>query len=140
MCKIVASAEQYLPQTDTISNFAPAYFGERSIRLNTPESLHTERRRISVLQNEAFHAAVVHSSTGFSKANLKIFCGFIEKLSGKSCSQKEEELLTIFMSRNCGDIQITLENRVWARFPATPQIGFEQDPGESVRFDDSAEA
>lgn len=130
LCLIV-DTEVYLPQLAPHSSFAPAVFRDRSIREDALE-LHTERKRISVLRNEAFHRAVMHSTEEFSEADMHVFYRFMEELSGKACTQKEKELLGNFARNNCNVIGDTLDDRRWIAFPSTPAISTEQDPGESV--------
>lgn len=130
MCMMV-NTQVYLPQLAPISSFAPAFFRDRSLREDAPE-LHTERKRISVLRNEAFHRAVMHSTEEFSEADMHVFCRFMEELSGKACTEKEKELLGTFAMSNCNFIGNTLDDRLWIAFPSAPEISIEQDPGESV--------
>jgi hypothetical protein len=131
MCVMVNGIQHYLPQLAPISSFAPAFFRDRVFRRDTPE-LHTERKRLSVLRNEAFHHALKNSRDSFSEEDMKIFCAFMEDLSGKSCTLKEKELLATYALSNCSVVGATLEDRRWIRFPLTPEIAIEQDHGESV--------
>lgn len=131
MCVMVNGIQHYLPQLAPISSFAPAFFRDRLFRKDTPE-LHTERKRLSVLRNEAFHHAVKNSRDSFSEEDMKTFCTFMEDLSGKSCTLKERELLATYALSNCNVVSATLEDRRWIRFPLTPEIAIEQDHGESV--------
>jgi hypothetical protein len=130
MCVMVNGTDIYLPQLAPVSSFSPAFFRDRLFREDTPE-LHTERKRVSVLRNETFHRAVARSTEGFSETDTKVFCQLMEDLSGKICTQKEKELLMTFATSNCYIIGSTLKDRRWTKFPSSPEIAIEQDPGET---------
>ena len=129
MCIVVNGTQRYLPQLAPVSSFVPAFFRDRLFRKDTPE-LHTERKRLSVLRNEVFHQAMKNGSDSFSEANMKTFYTFMENLSGKSCTQKDKELLATYVLSNCNVVSATLKDRRWITFPSTPEIAFKQDPGE----------
>lgn len=131
MCTMVNGTQAYLPQLAPVSSFAPAFFRDRVYRADTPE-LHAERKRLSVLRNEAFHQAIIRSTEGFSKNDMRVFRKYMEDLSGKSCTQKDEELLATYALSNCNVIGAVLEDSRWRKFPPAPEIAIEQDPGESV--------
>lgn len=129
MCIVVGDIGHYAPELAPITNVVPSYFRDREIRLATPE-LYRERKRMSLLRNEGLHTAVSRSATGFSRADVQVFREFMEDLSGKSCSQKEEELFVALALNSCNVIQVALENRRWTVFPMTPKCMLQPDPVE----------
>lgn len=131
MCVMVDGVGSYVPQLGAVSPHVPAFFRDRVLREDTIE-LHTERKRVSVLRNEALHRAILHMQTGFDQTDMATLSHFMEGLSGRPCSQKDKELLATFSFSNCHGIADTLNNRRWSRYPTTPAIVIEQDPGDTV--------
>ncbi|KZP08672.1 hypothetical protein FIBSPDRAFT_802761 [Athelia psychrophila] len=131
MCLMINGTESYLPPLRPMSQFAPAFFRDRVIDANTPD-MHTERKRMSILRSETLRQTVANSADGFTPVDVAVFTSFMQRLSNKKCTVKESELAGTYATLHCGFTRLCLQERRWEKWPATPELGIEQDPGESI--------
>ncbi|KAJ6611396.1 hypothetical protein B0H10DRAFT_2165830 [Mycena sp. CBHHK59/15] len=128
LCLMIHAAP-YLCEGMPPLDFAPAFFRERVLDRSTPE-LHTERKRMSVLRNESLHRAVVRSLDGFHDPDVDAISSFMASLAGRNVADLEVELALKCGMVNCKALATTLETRNWEKWPATPYLAIEADPGE----------
>lgn len=131
----------YIPSLGTTSSHAPAYFLGRTPGGAKPD-LHIERKRASVLRNEALHRAMAGMKKTIDHTNMHAFFDFMDGLSGSSCSLKERDFLKTLCLINCAIMEKTVTDRRWTQFPAraTMQIEKENPGGTGNLNDDSADA
>ncbi|KAK7691694.1 hypothetical protein QCA50_005094 [Cerrena zonata] len=152
MCEVV-DTDPYVPlsmptypQSDVRIGFAPSFLIERVIRKNTP-TLHTERKRLSMLRNPGLQNAVKafaqayrdqgDSGIPLSDANTKPFYDYMEAISGRSLNSVEKSVYRRLTPVHCFSMHYILCHQEWRNFPKEPQLGIEGDPGELDYFDDA---
>ena len=109
----------------------PCFWSERSIRQQAPP-MYKERSRVSVLRNDKLHKAMRHCLNHLTEADLSAFYSLMETFSQKRMTELEKHLFKSWFVRNFGDLGDVLDHQVYKTYPASPEIGLELDPNESL--------
>lgn len=120
--KVVADVGPYTKHGGLESAFkiAPAFFCDREIKHDTPKFME-ERQRFSVLRN-----------TDKEKYS-KIICDFMDKVAGRTCSDVEKDVLVRFATHDRCTMAMNLHYEEYLRFPESPLLGIDVNPGEVGR-------
>ena len=146
MCQVVNTIPYLPPQmptepsADVRVGWAPCHVVERTMRKNTP-SLHTERKRLSMLRHPKLQEAVKSFQAIFrdvsddvplpGPSDFKPFFDYMEELSGRSLEIVEKNMFAQFSRINCFSMHYVLCGEEWKKFPLEPQLGIEEDPDEA---------
>ena len=120
--------------------FTPGFFWDREIKRNKPK-LMEERQRFSVLRNtdldEAMHETVEEMMAGpsaYKEKYSKIICDFMGKVAGRTCSDVEKDVLVRFATGDRCIMAMNIRSEEHLRFPESPQLGIDINPGEMGRM------
>ncbi|KAI0781954.1 hypothetical protein C8Q75DRAFT_886665 [Abortiporus biennis] len=138
MCQVV-NTKGYIEGPNPLPDVIPAFLEERTMRKNAP-SLHVERKRVSILRNTRFHDAIRHTEEVFQHSLLKPFIDMMGELSGRTITREEKDLFTFCCYQNSMNLANCLKRRSWERYPPSPSLGIEGDPGELDDLDDKSAA
>ncbi|KAF9493610.1 hypothetical protein BDN71DRAFT_1419346 [Pleurotus eryngii] len=117
---------------------APAFWRDRVINRNTP-SLHTERQRLSVLHNTELHAVVTFGRNTLRPQDAQAIWNFMSQISSEPMPEIERQMAVIWTVSNCIQMKAMLEAQAWKRYPPTPTLALDLDPGERGGDDEPAE-
>lgn len=97
----------------------PAFLRD-SVARKTMPNIHTERSRTSVLKNTEILEALMRNQREFEKENGKLYSRFMESISGKETSARDERLVTPFVQVTRAQIRANLLNARWKAYPPEP--------------------
>lgn len=130
MCACVPSAPYVSPSQQKRSSMLPAWFEDRDVRLRTPQSLHTERKRWSVLRDPRTHQAVEHTLEGFHDADIAAMNAFMVEVLGRPPTSSEVDLACKWTMYACEQLGHNLSTGRWKTYLASPTVIPWADPGE----------
>lgn len=139
--KVVADVGPYTKHGGLESAFkiAPAFFCDREIKHDTPKFME-ERQRFSVLRNTDLHEAMngtveemIGGPSAYKEKYSKIICDFMDKVAGRTCSDVEKDVLVRFATHDRCTMAMNIHYEEYLRFPESPLLGIDVDPGEVGR-------
>ncbi|KIP08968.1 hypothetical protein PHLGIDRAFT_355206 [Phlebiopsis gigantea 11061_1 CR5-6] len=136
MCMMIPTKMYVSPTENMLAQYAPAFFGDRSMRKGAP-SLYNERSRVSVLRNPALHDAIRHTHDTLYTYEVPLIHKFMEDFAGRAMTEVEKDLTCQFAMEHCHAFnQNIVQDRRYKSYPTVvPQV-IQSDPGELNDLDD----